>query len=67
MIDAAAIREWNLANTRARHEYARAPFCRPIDNEAARKADLCVGRGCTAARIEGAERCASHEAGRRQR
>jgi len=65
-LDLPAIRSWNFAGKRARDEYARAPFCSHADNTAARVADECVGRGCTAARIEGAERCASHEAGHRR-
>jgi len=65
-LDLPAIRAWNFANKAARDEYARAPFCSKADNTAARVADECVGRGCTAARIDGAERCASHEAGHRR-
>jgi len=64
--DIPAIRSWSLKNKAARDEYHRAPFCSKADNTAARVADECVGRGCTAARIDGAERCASHEAGRQR-
>jgi hypothetical protein len=55
------IRDHTTAVLRARHEYARAPFERPIDNEAAAKADRCTVRDCTRDR-SGGDRCPMHAA-----
>jgi hypothetical protein len=61
MTAADLIRDHTTAVLRARYEYARAPFERQGDNEAAAKADRCTVRDCKRDRSDG-DRCPMHAA-----